>query len=80
MFFGVIFLGAGAALGEVCHFGYLKSFPSEFIGPFISGTGFSGLFASLLYLYLHSEGVPDWIIFISLIPLAITYIANFLLI
>ena len=77
---GAALFGFGSIFGEVCHFGYLKLFPSEFIGPFVSGTGISGLTGSLLYLFLHAKEVPDWLIFICLFPLGIIYIVSFIII
>jgi hypothetical protein len=74
-----LIVGIGSAFGEVSHFGYLKSFPSEYVGPFWSGTGICGLAGSLMYLVLHSLGVPDYVIFFSLVPVAFIYLSNFLL-
>ena len=76
---GALIVGIGSAFGAVSHFGYLKKLPSEYIGPFSSGTGIWGLAGSLLYLILHSLKVNDYIIFFWLIPIAICYFTNFLL-
>ena len=42
-------------------------------------TGFCGITGSFLYLFLHSLGVKDYIIFFWLIPLSMLYLTNFLL-
>ena len=76
---GALIVGIGSAFGEVSHFGYLKMFPSEYIGPFVSGTGICGLTGSLMYLVLHAIEVPDWLIFFCLVPLAILYLLNFII-
>ena len=74
---GALIIGTGSAFGEISHYGYLKLFPTEYIGPFISGTGISGLAGSLLYLILHAYRVPDWLIFVFLVILALLYLTNF---
>ena len=76
---GALIVGIGSAFGEVSHFGFLKKLPSNYVGPFWSGTGIWGLTGSLLYLILHSLKVKDYIIFFWLIPIAVWYLTNFLL-
>ena len=77
VFAGAIFIGMGVGFGEASHLGYLKVFPSKFIGPFVSGTGLWGLTSSLLYVFLHANEIPNWLIFLCSIPLAIIYLINF---
>ena len=72
-------VGIGSAFGEVSHFGYLKNLPSEYVGPFCSGTGICGLTGSFMYLLLHSLNVKDYIIFFWLIPIAALYLTNFII-
>jgi hypothetical protein len=31
---GALIIGVGSAFGEVSHFGFLRDFPSEYVGPF----------------------------------------------
>lgn len=76
--FGAIFVGVGSAWGQVIHYGFIRRFPSEYVGPFSSGTGMCGLFNSLLYMLLNDAGVENYIIFAILMPLAIIYAYNFL--
>ena len=75
---GALIVGIGSAFGEVSHFGYLKKYPSKYVGPFCSGTGICGLAGSFMYLLLHSMGVRDYVIFFALIPIALIYLVNFL--
>lgn len=75
---GALIVGIGSAFGEVSHFGFLRNFPSSYVGPFWSGTGIWGLTGSLLYLVLHSVHVSDYIIFFWLVPIAFAYLSNFL--
>ena len=49
---GALIVGIGSAFGGVSHFGYMKKYPSEYIGSFASGTGIWGLVGSLIYLIL----------------------------
>ncbi|CAI2371529.1 unnamed protein product [Moneuplotes crassus] len=76
--FGALFVGIGSAWGQVIHYGFIRRFPSEYVGPFSSGTGMCGLFSSMLYMILNDYGVADWVIFACLMPLAIIYAFNFL--
>jgi len=36
---GALFTGTASAFGQVIHYGFIKSLPPEFVGPFSSGTG-----------------------------------------
>mmetsp|Transcript_8098 Transcript_8098/g.7171 ORF Transcript_8098/g.7171 Transcript_8098/m.7171 type:complete len:138 (-) Transcript_8098:808-1221(-) len=36
---GALFTGTASAFGQVIHYGFIKSLPAEFVGPFSSGTG-----------------------------------------
>ena len=74
---GTIFVGTTTAFGEVSHYAFLQKFPSEYVGNFVSGSGISGLTGSLIYLILHANGAPDWVICFSFVPIAILYIINF---
>lgn len=72
-----LIVGMGSAFGEVTHYGYIDRYPSEFVGPFAMGTGFSGLVGSLLYVILHGQKIEDYIIFFCLVPIAFIYLCNF---
>ena len=48
------FMGMADAVGECTVIGYLKGFPHKLVGDFVSGAGFAGPLASLLYLALES--------------------------
>ena len=75
---GGFFNGIAIGFGEVSHYTYLQKFPSNYVGPFVSGTGISGLTGSLLYVMLHAVGVQNWLIFWCLIPMAFIYLVNFI--
>jgi hypothetical protein len=47
------------SLGEACMLGYNKSFPSQLIGFWGSGTGCAGPFASGLFILLTAAKIPD---------------------
>ena len=42
--FSAVIVGVSCALGESTILGFLKDFPSNFVGYFSSGTGFAGIF------------------------------------
>lgn len=75
---GAFFAGVGSAWGQVIHYGFIRRFPAEFVGPFSSGTGISGLLGSFLYMMLNNYQVPNFIIFAILIPIVFIYLINFL--
>ena len=74
---GALIVGTASAFGDVTHLGYLGLFDPQFLGPFASGNGTSGLLGSLLYLLLKSFDVANWIVFMSLLILPVLYLANF---
>ena len=76
--FGALLTGTGSAFGQVIHYGFIKSFPSEFVGPFSSGTGICGFIGSLLYMIFSSLNGPDWTLFCGMLPVIIFYLFNFL--
>ncbi|CAI2371898.1 unnamed protein product [Moneuplotes crassus] len=75
---GAIFTGTASAFGQVIHYGFIKSIPAEFVGPFSSGTGICGFVGSLIFLVLDSQEVPTYIIFSVMIPVVLFYLANFI--
>jgi hypothetical protein len=75
---GAFFAGVGSAWGQVIHYGFIRRFPSEFVGPFSSGTGISGILGSFIYLILNNYQVENFIIFAILIPIVFIYLINFL--
>lgn len=49
---GTLIMGVCQALGEAVMLGFLKAFPSNFVGMFSSGTGMAGFFGALYVLVL----------------------------
>lgn len=70
--------GIPCAIGESSALGFLKGFPSQCVGYFSSGTGFSGIFGDALLISLAAAGLSDgWIFTIAtptVIPFALSWI------
>lgn len=66
------------AFGEGVILGYLKSFPSNLVGGWSSGTGLAGIAGSLIFIALNSLKVSLTITFGILIPLEFLYLFAFL--
>jgi hypothetical protein len=75
---GTIFAGVGSSWGQVIHYGYIRKFPAEYVGPFSSGTGLSGFIGSFVYMLLNASEVPNYTIFLFMMPVISIYVLNFL--
>lgn len=64
---GALFTGTASAFGQVIHYGFIKRLPSEYVGPFSSGTGVWGLVGSFTYMVLNACEVPDFVIFMWMV-------------
>ena len=73
-----IVVGVGCALGESVNLGFLKTFPGNGIGYYGSGTGFAGIFGSLIFIALKPTGLSDAAIYLIAMPTAIPYILCFI--
>ena len=51
---GTLVMGVCQALGEAVMLGFLKAFPSNFVGMFSSGTGMAGFFGAVYVLGMTS--------------------------
>lgn len=70
---GVVFCGNASTYGESVALGYLERFPSTTVGGWSSGTGMSGVLASLIYMGLSAADFSNASIFLLSIPLVIVY-------
>lgn len=70
---GVVFCGNGSTYGESVSLGFLERFPSRTVGGWSSGTGMSGVLASLVYLGLVACGLSNNLIFIISAPLVLMF-------
>lgn len=70
---GVVFCGNGSTFGESVALGYMERFPSTTVGGWSSGTGMSGVLASLVYMGLSAVGMSNADIFLLSIPLIAIY-------
>ena len=76
--FASVLVGIGSSLGESTLLGFLKTFPSEAVGYYSSGTGFAGISGALILLSLSAAGLSNGAIFIAAMPSAIPYFLSFL--
>ncbi|ORC85268.1 uncharacterized protein TM35_000361280 [Trypanosoma theileri] len=70
---GVVFGGMASCYGESLFLGYIERMPSLQIGSWSSGTGLSGVVASLSFLGLTSAGLRNSYIFLISIPILVIY-------
>ncbi|KAH9586606.1 Batten's disease protein Cln3 [Trypanosoma melophagium] len=70
---GVVFIGVASNYGEAVFLGYMERMPSKQIGSWSSGTGLSGVAASLIFLGLASAGLSNPQIFLISIPVLVMY-------
>ncbi|KAL0227963.1 hypothetical protein RCL1_004106 [Eukaryota sp. TZLM3-RCL] len=75
----IILLGTASSLGESVVLCFIKQYSSDLmlVSGWSSGTGFSGVVGSLLYLICSNFNIPNNIIFASLLPSAVIYILAF---
>jgi len=74
---GVVVCGNGSSYGESVMLGYMERFPSAAVGAWSSGTGMSGVLASLLYMGLSAAGLSNSTIFLLSIPFVVIYLLAF---
>lgn len=75
--FSSVLIGMSSALGESITLGFIKAFPSELVGYWGTGTGFSGLFATGILLLLKSAGFTSGEVFFVVIPTVLPYFFSF---
>lgn len=70
---GVVFIGTASSYGESVFLGYMERLPSKQVGAWSSGTGLSGVAASLIYLGLTHAGFSNSSIFLMSTPFLAMY-------
>ena len=71
-------MGVCQALGEAVMLGFLKAFPSNFVGMFSSGTGLAGFFGAIYVLIMTSFDInPVYLYLGMIIPTFIIYYFSF---
>ncbi|AIN98296.2 hypothetical protein LPMP_220010 [Leishmania panamensis] len=73
MLIGVVLLGTAASYGESVMLTFLQRYPNSIVGAWSSGTGLSGVAASLIFLGLTSAGLTQQQTFLVSTPLCIAY-------
>ncbi|RNE95870.1 putative calcium channel protein [Trypanosoma rangeli] len=73
MLIGVIFIGVSCNYGSSVFLGYMERMPSWQISSWSSGTGLSGVAASLIFLGLTSAGMSNTQIFLLSIVFVVIY-------
>ncbi|ESL05974.1 hypothetical protein TRSC58_06359 [Trypanosoma rangeli SC58] len=73
MLVGVIFIGMSCSYGGSVFLGYMERMPSWQISSWSSGTGLSGVAASLIFLGLTSAGMNNAQIFLLSITVVVIY-------
>jgi battenin len=77
--FAIVVAGSASAFGESVMLGYMRQFPSEYIGGWSSGTGFAGVGGAGFYIVMVAAGLRNFTIFLIMIPLVFIYWAAFYL-
>ncbi|KAL0220845.1 hypothetical protein RCL1_000699 [Eukaryota sp. TZLM3-RCL] len=75
----VVLMGSVSSLGESVMLCFLKQYPSDLmlVSGWSSGTGFSGVLGSSLYLVCVFFEIPNNVIFFSLLPAVLIYLLSF---
>jgi battenin len=60
-----LLMGLAQFWGEAVMLGFLKSFPSELVTGWGSGTGFAGVLGTLLWVVYRAGKVPTFIVYLS---------------
>ena len=60
---GVLNVGNGSSWGESVTLGYIERFPSRFVGAWSSGTGMSGVIATVFYMAMRAASLSNTTIF-----------------
>ncbi len=71
---GTSFVGIGTSLGGATNLGFMKAFDSSVVVGYSSGTGFAGVFGSLIYILMIYLNIR---LDISLGSLILLYVAYF---
>uniref|UniRef100_A0A7S3CKN5 Battenin n=1 Tax=Strombidium rassoulzadegani TaxID=1082188 RepID=A0A7S3CKN5_9SPIT len=73
-----LFVGLSQSVGEASFLGFLKQYPSHFVGFASSGTGFAGIAGTLLILFLNQAMAIDYAwIYLWTAPLFALFIVSF---
>eukprot|EP01063_Lacrimia_lanifica_P003336 TRINITY_DN11773_c0_g1_i2.p1 TRINITY_DN11773_c0_g1~~TRINITY_DN11773_c0_g1_i2.p1 ORF type:complete len:517 (+),score=174.48 TRINITY_DN11773_c0_g1_i2:40-1590(+) len=70
---GVLLIGCGSSFGEQTSLALMDSFPAKTIGGWSSGTGMSGVAASLVFLGLQNLDLSTSLIYALQIPFVLVY-------
>ncbi|EPY21469.1 battenin [Strigomonas culicis] len=73
MLIGVILLGTASNYGESFTLTFLQRYPDTIVGAWSSGTGISGVAASLIFMGLTSAGLTEQQTFLVSTPVCIIY-------
>ncbi|CAG9568932.1 conserved hypothetical protein [Leishmania major strain Friedlin] len=79
MLIGVVLLGTASTYGESVMLTFVQRYPDSIVGAWSSGTGISGVAASLIFLGLTSAGLTQQQTFLVTTPLCIIYWLCFML-
>lgn len=79
MLIGVVLIGTASTYGESVMLAFIQRYPDSIVGAWSSGTGISGVAASLIFLGLTSAGLTQQQMFLVSIPLCIIYWLCFML-
>ncbi|CAM65565.2 conserved hypothetical protein [Leishmania infantum JPCM5] len=79
MLIGVVLLGTASNYGESVMLTFVQRYPDSIVGAWSSGTGISGVAASLIFLGLTSAGLTQQQTFLVSTPLCIIYWLCFML-
>ena len=74
--FAAVLMGLSQCWGEAVMLGFLKSFPSELVTGWGSGTGFAGVGGTLLWVAYRAGKVPTFIVYLSVLPLFALYLGS----
>ncbi|KAG5501587.1 hypothetical protein JIQ42_05433 [Leishmania sp. Namibia] len=73
MLLGVILVGTASSYGESVMLTFIQRYPDSIVGAWSSGTGISGVAASLIFMGLTSAGLTQQQTFLVSTPLCIMY-------
>ncbi|KAG5479005.1 hypothetical protein LSCM1_02847 [Leishmania martiniquensis] len=73
MLLGVILVGTASSYGESVMLTFIQRYPDSIVGAWSSGTGISGVAASLIFIGLTSAGLTEQQTFLVSTPLCIVY-------
>ena len=70
---GSIMVGASCGVCDATVYGILKGYPNFMIGYYCSGAGFGGILGCILLLGFKALKLPDYVVFLSALPLMIPF-------